>query len=139
MTTISTSNSNKDDRHVPTPHCSFWRVGLVAGGAIAHAATNTGKYSGEFWIYGGSAGDTTEPTSKDAKVHLTITGPLAVRMFRDLGPRAREKDDVCPSNYETRSRRDLVCERDMGDDTIECRLGFDLRSGAYIRGGMTIC
>ena len=109
---------------------------ILLTAVIAYAATNPGKYSGQFWIYGGSAGDIAPVTKTDAKIHMTVDGPLAARLFRELGPASRQKECV-PENAELRQRGELTCRRDVGEPP-SCYFGFDLRSGKST-GGMTVC
>jgi hypothetical protein len=109
---------------------------ILLTAVIAYAATNQGKYTGEFWIYGGRAGDIAPVTKTDAKIHMTVGGPLAARLFQELGPASREKGCI-PDDVELRRRGDLACSRDSGE-APSCYFGFDLRSGKST-GGMTVC
>jgi hypothetical protein len=109
---------------------------ILLTAVIAYAATNKGKYGGEFLIYGGGAGDIAPVTKTDAKIHMTVDGPLAVRLFRELGPASRQKECI-PESTELRRRGDLACSRDNGE-APSCYFGFDLRSGKST-GGMTAC
>lgn len=109
---------------------------ILLTAVIAYAVTNEGKYTGQYWIYGGSAGDRTPPTAKDTKIHMTVDGPLAARLFRELGSASRERGCI-PEDVELRRRGDLACSRDNGG-APSCSFGFDLRSGKST-GGMTAC
>jgi hypothetical protein len=69
---------------------------------LAHAAENKedGRYlakplKGDYYVYGGSIGDKTAPTSRDRKVSLMVTGPLAQDLFDHIGPDA--KDSCSPA------------------------------------------
>jgi hypothetical protein len=110
---------------------------LILTAALAYAAADMGKYTGEFLIYGGSAGDTTPPTRKDTKIHMTIDGPLALRLYRELGA-ASQQTECLPGDANVRRRRDMECELNVNTARATCAIGFDLRSGKSI-GSMTAC
>jgi hypothetical protein len=107
---------------------------ILLTAVIAHAAGQAGqeegKFAGEYAIHGGSPGDITPPTVKDAKLSMTIDGRLAARMYRELGPKSQQKECV-PDNMEIRDLGDISCEREAGGQTT-CYIGFNLRSGKSI-------
>jgi len=107
-------------------------MAVTAGSLFAQAARNDGpakgRYSGEFAIYGGSPADIVPPTAKDATLGLTIEGPLAVRMYRELGPKAQQKECVA-DDVEIRDLGDISCDREKAGGKTTCYIAFDLRSG----------
>jgi hypothetical protein len=119
----------------------FWVVCLTlmavaAGSFFAYAQPFGKSLSGWYDFYSGSPGELGEPTAKDTKLHITVTGALAARMFRELGPRAQIKAS-CPEGSVSRERDQLSCTREASGQTT-CDFGFDMRSGKSI-GGMTSC
>ena len=107
-------------------------LALTAGSLFAQAARNDGpakgRYSGEFAIYGGSPADIVPPTAKDATLGLTIEGPLAARMYRELGPKAQQKECV-PDGVEIRDLGHISCDREKAGGKATCYVAFNLRSG----------
>ena len=87
---------------------------------------------GDYYVYGGSIGDSTVPTKTDRKLSLMLTGPLAKELFDEIGPDAK---DSCSagSDYRERSRGDLTCTR-TNDHGYSCYLGLDVPTGKSIRG-----
>lgn len=110
-------------------------VACLAGDAISQDAAR-GKFSGEYFLYGGTLDDRTLPTRKDAKVGMWVSGTVAAQMFRHLGPASRINfcDD---GKAEARSRGELICSRDRDTGKAQCYFGFDLHSGKSI--GAIIC
>ncbi len=104
---------------------------VVIAHAAGQAGQEEGKFAGEYAIHGGSPGDITPPTVKDAKLSMTIDGRLAARMYRELGPKSQLKECV-PANMEIRGLGDISCEREKGARETTCYIGFDLRSGKSI-------
>lgn len=62
---------------------------------------------------------------------MTIEGRLAVRMYRELGPKAQQKECV-PEHMEIRDLGDISCEREKAGGQTTCYIGFDLRSGKSV-------
>jgi len=92
------------------------------------------KFSGRYWIYGGSLGDSTEPTPKDKKIGIAVHGRMAKDIFDAIGP---DVHDICTEGNGTRIREkdhgSLSCSRsDKG--RYQCNFGFDLRTGKSIGG-----
>jgi hypothetical protein len=112
---------------------SIWAV--TAGVLFAQAARNDGqaqgRYSGEFAIYGGAPGDIVPPTAEQASLGLTIEGPLAARMYRELGPKAQRKQCV-PDTMEIRDLGDISCDREKASGRATCYIAFDLRAGKSV-------
>jgi hypothetical protein len=110
-------------------------LAVTAGSLFAQAARNDGqaqgRYSGEFAIYGGAPGDIVPPTEENARLGLTIEGPLAARMYRELGPKAQQKECV-PDNMEIRDQGDISCGREKGGGRTTCYIAFDLRAGKSV-------
>jgi len=106
-------------------------IGLaaVALAGVSYAATNSGNFRGTYSINGGDPGDWREPSAKDTSVSMIITGPLALRMFQELGRQSRETLCVPPDHIEIRHRGDLDCEWDTAKREAECFIRFDLRTG----------
>lgn len=109
--------------------------GVLAGLAVlvltgvAFAATNSGGFRGTYSINGGEPGDWQEPSAKDASVSLYITGPLALRMFQELGSRSRQTVCTPGDHIEIRQRGELDCQWDTANREAECFVRFDLRTG----------
>lgn len=110
-------------------------LAVTAGSLFAQAARNDGqeegRFSGEYGIHGGSPGDITPPTAKDARVTMTINGRLAARMYRELGPKAQQKECVS-DDVEMRDLGDISCEREKAGGKATCYIGFNLRSGKSV-------
>jgi hypothetical protein len=110
---------------------------LFLAAVVAYAATNEGKYSGQYWIYGGSGGDRTPPSPKDANIHMAIDGPLALRLYNELGAASRVTECVAEGEA-MRRRGHISCSRQTSGGQASCYFGFNLRSGKS-NGGMTAC
>lgn len=106
-------------------------AGLVSLSLLAYAAG--GKYSGNYFIYSGGLGDREPPTSKDAKVYMDVSGPLATEMYNQLGKAAEQKS--CSANTQRRQKGEVSCSLSNGEH--RCFINFDLRTGK-VWGG-TIC
>lgn len=102
-------------------------IAVAAGSFLAYAQSFGNPLSGWYDFYSGSPGELSEPTAKDTKLHITVTGALAARMFRELGPRAQLKGS-CPEGSVSRMRDELYCTREASGKT-ECEFGFDMRTG----------
>lgn len=93
---------------------------------------------GDYYVYGGSIGDTTSPTPKDRKLSLMLTGPLAKELFDHIGPDVK---DACGAGagagpgpgHRERGRGDLVClwTKEYG---YSCYVGLDVRTGKSMAG-----
>ena len=111
-------------------------LAVGAGCLLAYAQPFGKPLSGWYDFYSGSPGELGEATAKDTKLHMTVTGPLAARMFRELGPRAQVKGS-CPEGSVSRARDNLECTREASGSTT-CDFGFDMRTGKSV-GGMRSC
>ncbi|MDN4035444.1 hypothetical protein [Massilia sp. YIM B02443] len=63
---------------------------------------------GDYYVYGGSSGDSTPPTSNDRKVSFMLTGPLAKELFDHIGRDSKVECKPSP-DYRERRRSDLTC------------------------------
>ena len=108
---------------------------ILLTAVIAYAAgeggQEDGKFAGEYAIHGGSPGDITPPTAKDARLTMTINGRLAARMYRELGLKAQQKECVS-DDVEMRDLGDISCEREKAGGKATCYIGFNLRSGKSV-------
>ncbi|MBI3676263.1 MAG: hypothetical protein HY243_06565 [Proteobacteria bacterium] len=93
------------------------------------------KLTGEYFVYGGTLDDRRLPTIGEAKASISITGSVAVDMFRRMGKSASTAS--CEEGDETRARKNLVCIREKATGATACYLGLDLKTGRLISG--TIC
>lgn len=107
--------------------------------SIAHAddKKERGRYlakslKGDYYVYGGSIGDSTPPTEKDRKLSLMVTGPLAKDLFDHIGPDAKEACGAGPDHRE-RDRGDLTCIWTK-DDGYSCYFGLNVRTGKSMPG-----
>lgn len=114
-------------------------AGAIALASVAHAGErkNQSRYlakplTGDFYMYGGSIGDSTPPTEKDRKLSLMMTGPLAKDLFNHLGPDLKEACGAGPDQRQ-RSKGDLSCIWTKGEG-YSCYLGLDVRTGKSMRG-----
>jgi hypothetical protein len=110
--------------------------------ALAHADPQeaAGRYmakplKGDYYVYGGSLGDSVPPTDKDRKVSMMITGPLAKELFDQIGP---DRKDACGAgpDHRTRLRGHLTCVWQKSDGHA-CYFGLDVPTGKSTHG--TIC
>jgi hypothetical protein len=104
---------------------------------IAHAADKkeTGRYlskqlKGDYYVYGGSIGDSTPPTRNDRKLSLMFKGPLAKDIFDHIGPDVKNSCGAT-KDYRERSRGDLNCTW-AKDDGYSCYFGLDVQTGKSI-------
>lgn len=113
-------------------------VSLFCANSAAEDSTQARYKKGvmTYWMYGGSLGDPTPPTTKDRKIAISIEGQAAREMFDAIGP---DKRDECTEGSGTRARvRDkgnLTCTRSK-EGQYECSAGFDLRDGKSIGGSI---
>ena len=108
-------------------------AGVVLGAGLvwAQGAKNFGSFRGEYALWGGTLGEPQEPSAKDTKVRLQITGALASRMYREMGPGAQQT--VCvPEDEEHRSRGELQCDRQKATAEAMCVLAVDLHRGQLV-------
>ena len=111
-------------------------LAVAAGSFLGYAQPFGKPLSGWYDFYSGSPGELGEPTAKDTKLHISVTGPLAARMFRELGPGAQIKAS-CPEGSVSRVRDQLECTREASGQTT-CDFGFDMRTGKSV-GGKRSC
>ena len=104
---------------------------------FAHAADKKdgGRYlakplKGDYYVYGGSIGDSTPPTQKDRKLSVMFSGTLAKDLFEHIGPDAKMACGAA-SDYRQRNRGDLQCSW-AKDDGYSCYFGLDVRTGKSI-------
>ena len=88
--------------------------------------------TGDFYMYGGSLGDSTPPTEKDRKLSLMVTGPLAKDLFDHLGPDIKDACGAGPDQRE-RGKGDLSCILTKSEG-YSCYVGLDVRTGKSMRG-----
>ena len=115
-------------------------VCLVSAFALlpfAHAVDKKdgGRYlakplKGDYYVYGGSIGDSTPPTQKDRKLSFMFTGPLAKDLFDHIGPDAKISCSAAP-DYRERNRGDLNCTW-AKDEGYSCYFGLNVRTGKSI-------
>jgi hypothetical protein len=89
---------------------------------------------GDYYVYGGSIGDSIPPTQNDRKLSLMIIGPLAKDLFDSVGPDAINSCGA-GSGYRERNRGDLTCTWTK-DHGYSCYFGLDVRLGKSIRGSI---
>jgi hypothetical protein len=83
--------------------------------------------TGDYYVYGGSPGDSTPPTPKDRKVSFMLTGPLAKELFDHIGRDAKVECKPSP-DYRERRRGDLTCAWTRADGH-SCYVGLDAQTG----------
>lgn len=117
-------------------------VGAIALASIANAGESKAQsrylakpLTGDFYVYGGSIGDSTPPTEKDRKLSLMVTGPLAKDLFDHLGPDLKEACGAGPDQRE-RNKGDLTCLWVKGEG-YSCYFGLDVNTGKSMSG--TVC
>jgi hypothetical protein len=106
--------------------------------AYAGDKKDEGRYlakalNGDYYVYGGSIGDSTPPTQKDRKLSLMFTGPLAKDLFDHIGPDAKMACSGDASAYRERNRGDLSCTWTK-DEGYSCYVGLDVRTGKSMHG-----
>jgi len=113
-------------------------VSALALFPLAQAA-DEGRYlakplKGDYYVYGGSIGDSTPPTQKDRKLSFMLTGPLAKELFDHIGSDAKDACSGGP-DYRERNRGDLTCTWTK-DHGYSCYFGLDVPTGKSIRGSI---
>lgn len=92
---------------------------------------------GDYYVYGGSLGDSVPPTAKDRKVSLMFTGPLAKELFDQIGP---DRKDACGAgpDHRTRLRGHLSCiwEKRGTHSGYSCYFGLDVPTGKSTYGSI---
>jgi hypothetical protein len=116
-----------------------WQTALLILVSLAGIAMAAGddwyrKFSGTYWIYSGSLGDSGLPTAADKKVGFSLEGKVAKDIFNAIGP---DVPDICTEGSGTRVRHkdngNLSCSRSK-EGEYQCNFGFDLRTGKSIGG-----
>ena len=113
---------------------------VLASVASAGESKSQSRYlakplTGDFYMYGGSLGDSTPPTEKDRKLSLMVTGPLAKDLFDHLGHDVKDACGAGPDQRE-RSKGDLTCIWARGEG-YSCYIGLDVKTGKSMSG--TVC
>jgi hypothetical protein len=87
---------------------------------------------GDYYVYGGSIGDSTPPTEKDRKLSLMLIGPLAKDLFDHIGPDAK---NACGADADHRHRYkgDLTCIW-AKTDGYSCYFGLNVQTGKSMSG-----
>lgn len=126
--------------HIGKVCATNWKTAAIvllalSGGATADAVDDWfKKFSGTYWIYSGSLGDSAPPTSTDRKLGFAIHGTVAREIFNAIGP---DVHDLCTEGDGIRIRRKdnerLSCSRSRKAE-YQCNFGFDLRTGKSIGG-----
>ncbi|MFO1159270.1 MAG: hypothetical protein U1E60_10565 [Reyranellaceae bacterium] len=71
--------------------------------------------------------------AKNTHAYLTVTGPAALRLFRNMP--AREEDDLCRGEGRKLKRAgDLSCSIAAGGKDAICDFALDLRTGKLAGG-----
>ena len=90
----------------------------------------------KYVIYGSDLGDTTAPSTNDAKIAFVVNDSAAKQIFDAIGP---DKPDQCSSAPGVKVRyKDggkLACTR-SADAHYACHFGFNLKSGKSIGGSI---
>lgn len=106
---------------------------------LAYATENwTWQYkplAATFSIYSGELGERQPPTKNERKLAIAIKGDAAKEIFDSLYPDS--KDATCTSEDGERLRRkgEVWCSY-RPSDGYKCFVGFDLRTGKSIGGGI---
>jgi|SRR6185312_4081176 len=117
--------------------CLIVLVVLPSQRGIAQRADD-GKFSGEYYFFSGEVGEIGPPTPKDAKVGLSFSGALALRMYRNMGAAAHVESCSDEDREDIRIRGDLMCSKEKVTDKAECHVGIDLHSGKAV-SSIDIC
>jgi hypothetical protein len=112
---------------------------LVAGSVLAvlqgEAAMGQDAVglSGEMFIGGADLVDPPSGVAKNTHAYLTVTGPAALRLYRNMP--AQEEDDLCRGDgHKLRRAGSLSCSITVGGQEAVCDFGVDLRSGRLAGG-----
>ena len=93
--------------------------------------------TGNYYVYGGSMGDSVPPTAKDRKVSMMFSGPLAKELFDQIGP---DRKDACGAGPEhrTRLKGHLSCiwRKSDGYAGYTCYFGLDVPTGKSTYGSI---
>jgi len=100
---------------------------------VAAGAQDFRPLKGSYALYSRELGDPGPPTRGDAKLALSLTGPLAKQLFTHLGAAATVHVECSEDDGVTRTRGALSCTRDKTGET-HCALGFDIAKGKAIAG-----
>jgi len=89
---------------------------------------------GDYYIYGGTLGDSIPATANDRKVSMMLSGPLAKVLFDQIGP---DKKNACGAGHDqrTRLRGHLYCIWNKGDGYY-CYFGLDVLTGKSTFGAI---
>jgi hypothetical protein len=109
-------------------------VALAADPKEAAGRYGAKPLKGDYYVYGGSLGDSVPPTAKDRKVAMMFTGPLAKELFGQIGP---DQKNACGDgpDHRTRLRGDLSCVWQK-DDGYACYFGLDVPTGKSTYGSI---
>lgn len=110
---------------------------LVAGISLATGEAALGQdavsLGGEMVIGGAHLVDPPPGEAKNTHAYLTVTGPAALRLFRNMP--AREEDDLCRGEGRKLKRAgDLSCSIAAGGKDAICDYALDLRTGKLAGG-----
>jgi hypothetical protein len=122
------------------PTWSFAAVRRLLAGALlavlpgeAALGQDATRLSGEMFIGGATLVDPPSGEAKNTHAYLTVTGPAALRLYRNMP--AREEDDLCRGDgHKVRRAGALSCSIDARGQGAVCDFGLDLRSGVTAAG-----
>jgi hypothetical protein len=109
-------------------------VSLAYAAERAHWPAPYRAFKGEYTIYSGELGDQQAPTQDDRKLSMIIEGQTAKDIFNAMPPDDKE---TCSGEKGARSRSkgNVWCTFNPGRGHT-CYIGFDLRTGKSIAGGI---
>ena len=109
-------------------------LSLAYAAEQAHWPAPYRAFKGEYTIYSGELDDQQAPTKDDRRLSFIVTGPAAKEIFDAMSP---DDKQTCSTEKGARSRtKDQVWCSFNSSDGYTCYLGFDLRTGKSIAGGI---
>jgi hypothetical protein len=114
--------------------CAISVLSFAYAAEQAHSPAPYHSLKGDYAIYSGDLGEQQAPTRSDRKVSFIIEGQGAKDVFNAMPP---DEKDVCSSEKGARSRRkEHVWCTFSPKEGYTCYMGFDLRTGKSIGGGI---
>jgi hypothetical protein len=107
-------------------------VALISASATLALALDVTNLRGELFIAGKTVVDPPPTESQNSHAYVTIEGPAALRMYRNM--RAKAEDDLCREGNKIKRAGNLACSVGRNGREASCDFALDLVNGTIAPG-----